>query len=355
VLVRTRTLAVALLAVTVAGCGAGGNGSGGSGGQPAATSAAAAPAVQKDDALAKLVPSDIASDGKIVVGSDASYAPNEFVDTDGTTIIGMDVDLGKAIGQKLGLEVEFQNSAFDGILPGIAAKKYELGMSSFTDNAEREKVVDMVTYFSAGTKLAVPKGNPEGIKIDDLCGKTVAVQRGTVQVDDLTARSDTCTKAGKPAINISQFQAQTDVTLALTGKRAQGELADRKPGMMTLISLAIVVAFATSWAGTLRLFDVEIWWELATLITIMLLGHWLEMRSIAQARGALAALAELLPDTAERVSGDRTEEVPTAELRLDDILLVRPGGRVPAEAPFDQRGIGGHVRPSEMNVPASAV
>jgi Cu2+-exporting ATPase len=81
---------------------------------------------------------------------------------------------------------------------------------------------------------------------------------------------------------------------------ARGELADRQPGMMTLISLAIVVAFVTSWAGTLGLFEVEIWWELATLITIMLLGHWLEMRSIEQARGALAALAELLPDTAER-------------------------------------------------------
>src|SRR4029079_10964437 len=82
--------------------------------------------------------------------------------------------------------------------------------------------------------------------------------------------------------------------------------------MMTLISLAIVVAFVTSWAGTLRLFDVEIWWELATLITIMLLGHWLEMRSIAQARGALSALAELLPDTAERVTATGTEDVPIA-------------------------------------------
>jgi polar amino acid transport system substrate-binding protein len=182
--------------------------------------------VQKDEALAKLVPSDVASDGKIVVGSDASYAPNEFVDTDGTTIIGMDVDLGKAIGQKLGLEVEFQNSAFDGILPGIAAKKYDLGMSSFTDNADREKVVDMVTYFSAGTKMATLKGNPDGINLDDLCGKTIAVQRGTVQVDDLTARSDKCTAAGKPGITQQPFQAQTDVTLALTGKRAQGMLAD---------------------------------------------------------------------------------------------------------------------------------
>jgi Cu2+-exporting ATPase len=112
---------------------------------------------------------------------------------------------------------------------------------------------------------------------------------------------------------------------------AQGELADRKPGMMTLISLAIVVAFVTSWAGTIGLFDVEIWWELATLITIMLLGHWLEMRSIAQARGALTALAELLPDSAERVTPTGTEEVPIAELRVGDLVLVRPGARVPAD------------------------
>ena len=95
---------------------------------------------------------------------------------------------------------------------------------------------------------------------------------------------------------------------------AQGELADRKPGMMTLISLAIIVAFVTSWAGTLGFFEVEIWWELATLITIMLLGHWLEMRSIAQAQGALSALAALLPDTAERVTADGTEEVPISAL-----------------------------------------
>jgi Cu2+-exporting ATPase len=112
---------------------------------------------------------------------------------------------------------------------------------------------------------------------------------------------------------------------------AQGELADRKPGMMTLISLAIVVAFLTSWAGTLDLFEVEIWWELATLITIMLLGHWLEMRSIAQAQGALSALAALLPDTAERVAPSGTVEVPIADLRVGDVVLVRPGARVPAD------------------------
>jgi Cu2+-exporting ATPase len=112
---------------------------------------------------------------------------------------------------------------------------------------------------------------------------------------------------------------------------AQGELRNRQPGMMTLISLAIVVAFVTSWAGTLGFFEVEIWWELATLITIMLLGHWLEMRSIEQARGALTALAELLPDTAERLTDGTTEEVPIDVLREGDIVLVRPGARVPAD------------------------
>jgi Cu2+-exporting ATPase len=112
---------------------------------------------------------------------------------------------------------------------------------------------------------------------------------------------------------------------------ARGELAERKPAMMTLISLAIVVAFVTSWAGTLRLFDIEIWWELSSLIVIMLLGHWLEMRSIAQARGALAALAELLPDAAERVTDGETEIVPLDALAVGDVILVRPGGRVPAD------------------------
>jgi P-type Cu2+ transporter len=112
---------------------------------------------------------------------------------------------------------------------------------------------------------------------------------------------------------------------------ARTELGDRQPGMMTLISLAIVVAFATSWAGTLGLFEVEIWWELATLITIMVLGHWLEMRSIAHARGALTALAELLPETAERVTDAGTETVSLSALAVGDVVLVRPGARVPVD------------------------
>ena len=112
---------------------------------------------------------------------------------------------------------------------------------------------------------------------------------------------------------------------------AWSELADRKPGMMTLISLAIVVAFGTSLAATFGLFEIEVWWELASLITIMVLGHWLEMRAISQARGALSALAALLPDTAERVNGTETQTVPISELKVNDVVLVRPGTRVPAD------------------------
>jgi Cu2+-exporting ATPase len=114
------------------------------------------------------------------------------------------------------------------------------------------------------------------------------------------------------------------------------ELRVRQPGMMTLISLAISVALVASLAATAGLFEVEIWWELSTLITIMLLGHWLEMRSIAQARGALAALAELLPDTAERVTDGEAEEVPLNELLEGDLVLVRPGGRVPIDGTVEE-------------------
>ena len=112
---------------------------------------------------------------------------------------------------------------------------------------------------------------------------------------------------------------------------ARNELADRKPGMMTLISLAITVAFGTSLAATFGLFEIEVWWELATLITIMVLGHWLEMRAISQAQGALNALAALLPDTAERITGAEIETVPLSAVQVGDVLLVRPGTRVAAD------------------------
>src|SRR5688500_12323808 len=110
------------------------------------------------------------------------------------------------------------------------------------------------------------------------------------------------------------------------------ELEDRQPGMMLLIAMAITVAYVASLATSLDQFDLDFWWELSALVTIMLLGHWQEMKAIGQARGALAALAALLPDDAERVRPDGgVERVPGAGLRVGDVLLVRPGGRVPAD------------------------
>lgn len=116
-------------------------------------------------------------------------------------------------------------------------------------------------------------------------------------------------------------------------KGAKNELADRLPGMMTLISLAITVAFVYSLAVSLNLVDgMDFWWELATLIAIMLLGHWLEMASVMNAQGALKELAKLLPDEAELVHGDTTHKVAVNELKVGDLVLIRPGAQIPADA-----------------------
>ena len=227
-----RTLSTALacgtLVAALAGCGSGGNGDGSSTAPSSAGAAAssAIPTPTKDDALAAKVPQSIAADGKIVFGTDASYPPNEFPAPDGTTIIGWDVDLGTAVAQKLGLKAEFQNSAFPGIIPGIQGGKYELGMSSFSISPERVQTVDMVSYFIAGTSVGVKSGNPDNINPDDLCGKSVGVQAGTVQVDDIASRNQKCAAEGKPAIQVTELQAQTDVTLALNSNRIVAMLAD---------------------------------------------------------------------------------------------------------------------------------
>ena len=139
------------------------------------------------------------------------------------------------------------------------------------------------------------------------------------------------------------------------------ELSGRQPGMMTLISLALIVAFSASLAATLGFFEVDVWWELATLISVMLLGHWLEMKATAQARSALDALAALLPDNAERVTESGIERVPIAELRVGEVVLVRPGSRVPADgtvlegtADVDESLITGESHPI-LKAPGSAV
>jgi polar amino acid transport system substrate-binding protein len=185
---------------------------------PSGSAAFSLDSIQKDDALAGQVDAKISSDGKLVFGTDPSYEPNEF--KQGGKIVGFDVDLGTAIAKKLGLTAEFQESKFDAILPALGSR-YDLGMSSFTDNPEREKVVDFVTYYNAGTQWASkdPAFDP-----DNACGKTVAVQTGTVQdTDDLPAKQKTC--AGNP-IKIQKYDGQDEATNAVVLGKAEAVLAD---------------------------------------------------------------------------------------------------------------------------------
>ncbi|MDH6133007.1 polar amino acid transport system substrate-binding protein [Kitasatospora sp. MAA4] len=225
---RPRLLAVAAVlasgSLVVTGCSSSKSSSSSAG----ASSSASIATPSAVASLADQVPAAIKSSGKLVMGTDASYAPNEFKDANGN-IVGMDVDLAGAIAKKLGLTVEVQDATFDSIIPGITANKYQLSMSSFTDTKEREASVDMVTYFSAGTGTAVKAGNPQKIDPTDLCGKKVAVQTGTTQADEIkNVLNPACTKAGKPTIpnDGDKFDLQTDVTNALVSGRDDAMLAD---------------------------------------------------------------------------------------------------------------------------------
>ena len=179
-----------------------------------------------DEELAALVPDAIAEDGVITVGSDTTYAPAEFLDEDGQTIIGFDVDLFGLVAQKLGLEAQFETASFDSIIAGVGSARYETGVSSFTINPERLEQANMISYFSAGTQWAAKAGNPEGVDPDDACGRPIAVQRGTVQVDDITARSAACEAAGNEPITINQFEGQDEATASVVSGRNDAVLSD---------------------------------------------------------------------------------------------------------------------------------
>ncbi len=174
-----------------------------------------------------MLPSDLQSGGKLTVATDASYAPNEYFDTDNKTIIGMDVDLGKAIGKLQGVDWNFVNAGFDGIIPGIQAGKYDVGMSSFSDNKEREAVVDFVTYFQAGTSFYINSSAAAVTGgLESLCGRKVAVEKGTTQLADLTAQTTKCTDGNKQAIDIQAYPDQNAANLAISSGRADIGMAD---------------------------------------------------------------------------------------------------------------------------------
>ena len=209
-----------LAVLAVAGCGSSKSSS-------TTTSTTASGGEGSSAAIAAQVPAKYKSKGTLNIGIEAQYAPNEFLAPDGHTIIGMDADLITAIARVMGLKVNLVNSNFEAIIPGIQASRYDLGVSSFTDTKEREKVVDFVTYYSAGISFYAKTASSPNVKtLADLCGKKVAVQKGTVEEEEASAQSKKCSKEGKPGVTVLSFTNQNPVNLAVSSGRAELGMAD---------------------------------------------------------------------------------------------------------------------------------
>ncbi|MGW1023933.1 ABC transporter substrate-binding protein [Streptomyces sp. NPDC002577] len=165
--------------------------------------------------------------GKIVVGSDISYAPMEYYDTDGKTVLGFDKELADALSKQLGVPFEFKNASFDGLITSLKSQRIDVVMSGMSDTKERQGSVDFVDYYTAGAMLLVEKGNPEHLKtLADLCGRTIAVQRATTQEGYAEEQSKTCVKGGKKKIEILSFDRETEALLQVKQGRAVAGLED---------------------------------------------------------------------------------------------------------------------------------
>ena len=212
---RIAAVLAATCALALSGCA-----SGTDSGEGTPTAAAG----DKVDEIANAVPEEIKSTGKLVVGVNIPYAPNEFKDPSGK-IVGFDVDLMNAIAATLGLTAEYRESDFAKIIPSIQGGTYNVGMSSFTDTKEREASVDFVTYFNAGILWAQRPGTP--VDPNNACGKKVAVQATTTEeLEELPAKSKACTDAGKPPIQIVPFDGQDAATNAVVLGQADAMSAD---------------------------------------------------------------------------------------------------------------------------------
>jgi polar amino acid transport system substrate-binding protein len=171
-----------------------------------------------------MVPASYKSKGRVDVGSDVSYAPVEYFD-ENEKAIGIDPDLGAALGQKLGLKFVFHNATFDGLIPAVTSKRYDVVMSAMSDTKERQGSLDFVDYFNAGTSILVKKGNPDKINsLADLCGKTVALERGTTQEQVAQDQQKKC-PAGKK-LNLLTFSTDTDALTQIKSGRAAADMND---------------------------------------------------------------------------------------------------------------------------------
>ena len=182
------------------------------------------PTQSPDATIAATVPAQVKSAGTLTVAMDATYAPDEFIAPDGSTIVGMDADLATAITQVLGLKVKLVNATFDTIIPGIQSGKYAMGASSFTDTLARQKVVDFVDYFTAGEGFYVKSGSSSSFNgLASLCGHSVAVESGTTEQSDAEAQAKKCTGS---KVTVLSFGNQSEANLAVSSGRADVGFAD---------------------------------------------------------------------------------------------------------------------------------
>ena len=214
--------AVACIALMAAGCAAPDDGTSTAGSKPSAS----VTAVAKDPAIAAKLPADIRKSGVVRVASGVSFPPMEYFDADGKTVLGLDADLGKALGEVLGVKFTFQNTNFDGIIGGLKAGRYDLSLTSMIDKKERQADVDFIEYLNSGVTFMTTKANPKHLVTKlDLCGKTVAVEKsatGDIVGDDVTAE---CKAGGKPGLKELPFPDQASAVQALKSDRADAVLA----------------------------------------------------------------------------------------------------------------------------------
>jgi len=209
-LVATATATAAVLAL--AGCSAGG---------------ADEAAVDTDAPLYDALPQDIQDAGKIVVGADIGYAPMEYYDADGETVLGLDKELTDLLQTQLGVPFEWTQVTFDGLITQLKSERIDIIVSGFTDTAERQAEIDLIDYYQSGLVLLTRKGNPEGLSgVDALCGQTIALQRGSAQEAYAQEQSAACEAAGDEPIEILAFDRETEAMLQIKNGRAVAGIQD---------------------------------------------------------------------------------------------------------------------------------
>lgn len=215
--------AVSLAAMTLSGCSDPGT----TPASVASTTSAAAQNASVDQAASDALPQAIRDKGTLVVAMSQSSPPLHFMAADGTTTIGVDPDIAVALGQTLGLKTQISSGPFDAIIPGISAGKFDVAISQMSPSTERMKVLDFVDYYQSGSGIGVLPGNPQGLAVDNLCGKRVGVLKGSFQdLKRLPAMSDACTAAGKSPIQAMTYPDMQAPNLALTAGRIDAVYID---------------------------------------------------------------------------------------------------------------------------------